>query len=541
MHKTLNRMGYIIDKTKITEQQDLEIRKELEIKPFVIPSMTDIVKVKPINLLKDSPKYYVLPRHYGVKKFGQPEKIQFGIGKQHHVSVDVRAKIQPHQKLAYKQSVEMFKTAGGGILCLPCGYGKTVLGIILALKLLKLKTLVIVHKEFLKTQWIERIEMFSNARVGIIQGSKIDTDDKDIVIGMLQSISMKSYSPDLFSQFGLVIIDEVHHIGAEVFSRALPKIATKFMLGLSATPRRSDKLEDVFKYYIGDIFHREKRCGLNNVFIKFLNLNSELIEYSEKTRKINRRLEVVDTITMHTQLSQSKERNCLITYILRRLFEKEQRKVLVLSMRIDQLLDLKRRLQQENITNPDGKQITFGLYIGKQPKMNKRFYQQMLKDSEKCDIVLATINYASEALDIPDLNTLVLCSSLTDVEQASGRILRRYHADKYPMIIDIVDKCGNFVKHFRKRQKYYSGEGYNLMYSDFTLEDVVSHNGFDKDLIKEVDKFLFSIDLKKYPKKRRGGGGKKCVVEIDDEEEDNQNKKSCFEKQAELIPDTCLF
>ena len=77
---------------------------------------------------------------------------------------------------------------------------------------LKRKTIVIVHKEFLLNQWIKRIEEFlPGARVGIIQASKADVQNKDIVIGMLQSLSSKDYDVDkVFGDFGFVIVDECH-------------------------------------------------------------------------------------------------------------------------------------------------------------------------------------------------------------------------------------------------------------------------------------------------------------------------------------------
>lgn len=79
---------------------------------------------------------------------------------------------------------------------------------------LKLKTLVVVHKTFLQEQWVERIEQFSNANIGLIRQKKIDIENKDIVIGMLQSISMKDYDSSVFDKFGLVIYDECF-IGTE--------------------------------------------------------------------------------------------------------------------------------------------------------------------------------------------------------------------------------------------------------------------------------------------------------------------------------------
>jgi superfamily II DNA or RNA helicase len=109
---------------------------------------------------------------------------------------------------------------GGGLLELPCAWGKTS-GSLYILSQIKKKTIVIVHKEFLMNQWIERIQQFlPKARVGKIQGPIIDIDDKDIVIGMLQSLSMKEYPTSTFESFGLTIIDEVHHISSEVFSNS---------------------------------------------------------------------------------------------------------------------------------------------------------------------------------------------------------------------------------------------------------------------------------------------------------------------------------
>ena len=117
---------------------------------------------------------------------------------------------------------------------------------------LKKKTLVVVHKTFLLNQWKNRIEQFlPNTKVGIIQGKIIDIEDKDIIIGMLQSLSLKDdYPDDLFDDIGTIIFDECHHLSAEKFSQILRKISVPYMIGLSGTPYRNDKLEKVFEYYI---------------------------------------------------------------------------------------------------------------------------------------------------------------------------------------------------------------------------------------------------------------------------------------------------
>ena len=101
--------------------------------------------------------------------------------------------------------------------------GKTIMALNIISRL-NVKTLIIVHKEFLVDQWIERIQEFlPEASIGKIQGKKIDIEGKSIVIGMLQSLSMKSYEQSTFESFGFTVIDEVHHLGAEVFCQALFK------------------------------------------------------------------------------------------------------------------------------------------------------------------------------------------------------------------------------------------------------------------------------------------------------------------------------
>ena len=147
--------------------------------------------------------------------------------------------LRDNQKPVVKKFIKAAKEVGGGVISVPCGFGKTVLALYLVAAL-KVKTIVIVHKEFLMDQWKERIEFFlPEARVGKIQGDVVKIEDKDIVIGMLQSISMKDYPDDVFSSFGFVIYDECHHLGAEVFSRSLIKVGCKYTLGLSATLARA--------------------------------------------------------------------------------------------------------------------------------------------------------------------------------------------------------------------------------------------------------------------------------------------------------------
>ena len=161
--------------------------------------------------------------------------------------------------MGVEKYLKYVKNNGGGCLALHTGFGKTCLALYI-ISALKKRTIIIVHKEFLMRQWIERIEQFlPEAKVGKIQAKTIDVEGKDIVICMLQSLSMKEYNKELFKGYGLTIVDECHHISAEVFSRAFFKIVTKYTLGLSATIKRKDGLTKIIKWFLGDIVCKVER------------------------------------------------------------------------------------------------------------------------------------------------------------------------------------------------------------------------------------------------------------------------------------------
>lgn len=107
-------------------------------------------------------------------------------------------------------------------------------------------------------------------------------------------------------------------------------------------------------------------------------------------------------------------------------------------------------------------------------------HKKMLEETSKCDVVFGTCAMASEALDIHTLNTLILLTPMTDVEQASGRILRKYHEKVNPLIIDLIDKCGNFLKHGKLREDYFKGEGYVIETYSTSLNAGLTKNNWTK-------------------------------------------------------------
>ena len=320
----------------------------------------------------------------------------------------------------------------------------TILALYIA-SILKVKTLVIVHKSFLLNQWLLRTKEFTNANVGIIQQNKVDIDGKEIVIGMLQSIAKDKYETDTFRDFGLVIFDEAHHAPSKYFSKALPIIACKKTLALSATPNRSDRLEKVLFWYFGDILYKAPSEIINNVLVKVIKYNITHPHFKEYKQNYGQDINRPKTIN---KLVGIEKRNIFIITNIIKILEEDGRKLLILSDRVEHLTILKDLLDSQI-------EITTSYYIG-------GLKQKVLDESEKAQVIFATYSMASEALDIPTLNTLLMVTPRKEVEQSVGRITRKKEHPVQPLILDIVDQLPSFVRQGAYRRTFYNKKGFNV-------------------------------------------------------------------------------
>ena len=310
----LGRRGYTIKKENLSYKEQQSIRKDLKVKPF---SMNQMVKPKPFPVFRESKYKLYLPRFYAIKTYGEPDAIKIGDG----VDIDLHFKgeLRDVQKPVADTYIKCAKNVGSGLLQLHTGFGKTIIALNIISRLKK-KTIIIVHKEFLMNQWLERIEQFlPDAKVGKIQANVIDIDDKDIVLCMLQSLSMKDYPINLFDSFGLSIYDEVHHISAEVFSRALFKVVTKYSLGLSATLQRKDGLTKVIKMFLGDVVYKKERKGEDDVLVKAIHYYNDDEEFDDVV--LNFRGQVNYT-SMIKKLCEFTPRSEFILYVLKDILKK---------------------------------------------------------------------------------------------------------------------------------------------------------------------------------------------------------------------------
>ena len=446
MKSYIGKRGYVLIKKNWDQNVLNQVKKELLVQPFQCGDYGE--PEEPFPVYSENAQNMYIPKYYGLEKFGQPDEIKLDPGE--NINLTFKGSIRSHQSEPISKCMEAFQThstgSGGGILSLPCGEGKTACACYL-ISQLKKKTFVLVHKEFLLNQWVERISDFlPNSKIGKIQGDVVDIENKDIVIGMIQSISMKQYPLDLFDSFGFVILDESHRCPSRVFSKALAKINCTYMLGLSATPNRKDGLTKILKWYIGDIiFQRIGKSALNSELIRYVYCCKDDVYCKELTGYYGK----VNSAGMINNIASFMPRTHFIVEKTVECIRESNRQILILSDRKEQLKDIERIMAEKG--------IEIGYYIG-------GMKQSALEQSTKKLAILATYQMAAEGLDISTIDTIILATPKTDIEQAVGRIRPKPgDSDRNtPLVIDIVDEFSIFENQAYKRLAFYKKKNYEI-------------------------------------------------------------------------------
>ncbi len=449
--RVLTSKGYAIKKTFLNEQQTRQLRTDLTMKPKVMDKFQNITPSFPIYY-ESKTRFYV-PRQWGKKQFGEPEADIVSDGLPLPDTIQFRTTFPPH---AFQQEIihTFLEKGANGLICVPCGYGKTFMALHLAIQL-KRRFLIVVDKEFLMNQWKAEIENFiDGARVGILQANKaqMEAEKYDVTICMIQTICRREFPDGFFDQYGFTIFDECHHLGASYFCQALKKIQTKYMLGLSATPDRDDGLTRVFEAFLGDpVYKNTQRAPDKEAVVKAVWFDSEDPAYKEVP--VNWRGETV-TAKLLNQVAEFEPRNLKIMTLLEEYAQDKDRFILILSDRISQLEWFEKALSKTAYLH--------GYYIGgmKQSKLDD--------NAEKCQILLATYQMASEAFSVKKLNTVILATPRKSVQQSTGRIFRERIEERKvaPHIIDIIDSHECHMRRWYIRQRFYKECEYTIRHLD---------------------------------------------------------------------------
>jgi len=464
----ITKQGCVIEKNKFSDNDINWIKSDLTVRPY-----SNFMKKESFRVYLEDDDYLCMPKHYALEKFSIPCIVDNNCG--YNINGTFKIELREEQKKIIDIILEAYHKNGGGILCLPCGFGKTIIALYF-ITLLQKKTLIIVHRNFLIKHWYDKIkEIIQNVNVKIISSSTVKDEiiKCDIAICMLQTLSVKDFPKGYFDTFGHIIIDECHNVSTTIFSTIFFKINSNYMLGLSATPERKDNMTKVIKWHIGNIINVNSVKHIINIYVKryVLNFNKDRIfknnenQYSNKITKL---------------LNDDFRNNIIKKLIIYEMNKSSERHFLILSDRIEHLKKLKELFNNENIHS-------VGYFIGGM-KNNE------LEKSKKCKIMLGTYSMANEGLDILTLNCLVLTSPKIDILQSIGRISRL--KDKcnsiQPLIIDLIDIDTVFVNESEKRLLLYKNNNYNIV--DYIYNE--SKNIFEKNRSNNRNYSIYFLDEK---------------------------------------------
>ncbi len=342
------------------------------------------------------------------------------------------------QKAWVRKITDEFKEQSGIIAQAETGFGKTVCACAVIFRM-KQRTLILVHTEFLLEQWIGRLIAYGLPRqqIGIIHQDQCDFGGRHKVsVAMIKSLLSRrgKYPRELYRTFGLVVIDEVHRMGATTFRQTISLFNSRYRLGVSATPKRKDQCEQVFTAHIGALSVVGRKRAIKPKIVPRIERH-QIIDNRLKAWRgggMNDNLAKIDSY-----LTTHRRRNARIISILMNAIKNKRRVLLLTSRRAHiELLTL----QLLAALDPTGKtdiDKVVGWLVG-----GRRKSKAAKKDAEaqkKRRILLGTYHFAEEGLDIPALDVMILATPRSRVVQAVGRILRELPDKKKPVVVDFVD------------------------------------------------------------------------------------------------------
>ena len=355
--------------------------------------------------------------------------------------------LRPDQQLA----VAAMLKHDAGVLCAPTAFGKTVTAAaIIALR--GVNTLVMVHRTELLKQWQERLQAFlgiGKGLVGTIGGGKAKSTGK-IDIALMQSLSRQGEVDALVENYGQIVVDECHHVGAASFDAILKRTKAKFVLGLTATPIRRDGQQPIIFMQCGPTRHTAARPASAPHDL-------EVLPRSRFSRIDLPATAGIQDVFRH--IANDLARTQAIAAEITAVFE-QGRKVLVLTERTEHLDAILRAL----VAKVPPPFVLHGRMSKKQRAARIAELEALAPQAPR--ILLATGKLVGEGFDHPPLDTLVLAMPVSwkgTLQQYAGR-LHREHASKADVrIIDFVD-TGHpaLLRMWDKRQRGYRAMGYRV-------------------------------------------------------------------------------
>jgi len=340
------------------------------------------------------------------------------------------------------RAVDKLERITQGTTVIPCGGGKTRVGIG-AIARLRTPVLILVHTLDLAEQWRSELRSLLGIDAGIVGGG--DDVPAPITVGVIQTLARRGAERlDAFlAGFGLLILDEAHHVAASTFRNLVGRCPARFRLGLTATPEREDGLTLLLDLFLGqplEVVAHEDLAAAGVLALPEIRLLETAFAYPY--------LSADDYAPMMTALVSDDDRNDLVVKSVVAEASADQT-CLVLSGRVEHCRELVRRIQTCGI---DAAELT-----GRVPKKRRKALLQRARHGELA--VLVATSLADEGLDLPRLSRVFLAypsRARGRTVQRLGRLMRP-HADKdRAVLIDFVDRKIPILRrqHLERRRLY---------------------------------------------------------------------------------------
>lgn len=479
-----------------------EIRMDLH---RMVPGWNNTVSVVDFYTLLEN-KNMIIPRNYPVK---DPVVDLSNEGKE----ISIKSHIVPRNDRQNK-SIRFLVENTKGILKLEPGSGKTVIAIDSIAKIGR-KAIIFVHKDKLRDQWKKELLTHTDIdeeRIGFLSTATYHKDlEKDIVISTVQSFvaALKRRKTEFSKRFdeanfGVAVFDECHTtVGPEMFSLCSLNCNCRRVYGLSATPTRNDGNDDILFYHLGEVTYFEpEKEELLTPLVYMIYFPFQIYSRHKGYLHWNGRFDISRYLQ---QMVKSDHYISIVCTLLRKLVEKE-RKVLLLGNRLNALLRIAKEsgLPREKvgifiptaISGPKNLEESYrkleeitdsNKKIKKKKELDKfrKIREDLLSITdtldlseafEEKDVVFSTYNACRDGNNRKELDSLIMTTPCSNVEQAAGRILRVLEGKRRPVIVDLVDtegplvrsvldpskKVGWFIKSAEKRQQFYKQKGWDI-------------------------------------------------------------------------------
>lgn len=453
-------------------------------------------KPRVISLAQEDDNYIMLPRgcfdDFLQLAENQGCSIQVSdktvLGRQ--IDVKFNGELCPEQQEATNALTEY----DNGVLAATTAFGKTVTAAAIIAER-KVNTLILVHTQALLEQWKRSLSEFliineilpeqpkkrgrkkQQSVIGQLGGSK-NTVGGIIDIAVMQSLYNDGEVNRVVENYGMVIVDECHHVSAVSFETVLKEVRAKYVYGLTATPKRADGHEPIIFMQCGKVRYRAdakdyaEKHGFGHILVpRFTKYRPDISD--EKP-----------TITdLYKALSESEYRNRLIADDVISAVN-SGRNPIIISERTSHLETL-----YEMLKNFADHVI---ILSGKGTAKAKKDLLEQIKSIPKNEsvILLATGKYVGEGFDEPRLDTLFLTLPISwsgTLSQYAGRLHRKYEGKTRVMIYDYIDIHVPMLENmYKKRLRGYASLGYTLDEETSGEFKTIYTNDFEQDLFSDI-------------------------------------------------------